>query len=164
MMVQVSFVEAVDIFDIPDNILIKAFDFGDVDGDTDFDCLFTGYNTSNLIRITTLWENLLYSTAAKSSTSSNFNINFDENEVSFGSDFKLFPNPTDKGYFNINTPGIDGKVSVTVTDLQGRTILSQNMDVQDENVRVKSEYLSAGIYIVRLSKGQNTFSSKLIVK
>jgi hypothetical protein len=159
-----SFVEAVDIFDIPDNILIKAFDFGDVDGDTDFDVLFTGYNTSNLIRITTLWENLLYSTAAKSSTSSNFNINFDENEVSFGSDFKLFPNPTDKGYFNINTPGIDGKVSVTVTDLHGRTILSQNMDVQDENVRVKSEYLSAGIYIVRLSKGQNTFSSKLIVK
>jgi hypothetical protein len=63
-----SFVEAVDIFDIPDNILIKAFDFGDVDGDTDFDVLFTGYNTSNLIRITTLWENLLYSTAAKSST------------------------------------------------------------------------------------------------
>jgi hypothetical protein len=129
--------------------------------------LLTGYNTSNFSRTTTLWENLLYSAQPRGSENYNgFSIDMTDEEyvANFGEGYKVFPNPTDLGYFTIFTPDLDGKVSLSTTDLNGRTILSQNMDVKDESVRVKSEDLSAGIYIVRLSKGQNTFSSKLIVK
>ena len=162
-----TFTEAVDVFSISSNYLLVAFDFADIDGDGDFDVLFTGYNTSNLSRVTTIWENLLYSPSTSTrptEDSPNFNINFEEDEVVFGNNFKVFPNPTDKGYFTIYTPDLEGEVSVSITDLHNRTILSQDMYVRGERVTVRSENLSAGIYIVKLSKGQNTFSSKLIVE
>jgi len=161
------FTEAVDAISVSSDFLMEAFDFGDVDGDGDFDVLLTGYNTSNYNRMTTIWENLLYSPGSAEKASINspgMSIDLDESEVSFGNGFKLHPNPTDKAYFNIYTPDLEGKVSISIFDAYGRVILSEDLQIRNENVSINSEGLMSGIYMVKLTKGQHTFSSKLIVK
>lgn len=161
------FTEAVDAIDISSVFLLEAFDFGDIDGDGDFDVLFTGYNTSNLSRVTTIWENLLYSPSTStrpSEDSPNFNINFEEDEVVFGNNFKVFPNPTDKGYFTIYTPDLEGEVSIRLSDAFGRQVISKKMLIMDNQLSVNVDGFSAGVYVVMLRKGNLTYKTKLIVE
>jgi hypothetical protein len=93
-----------------------------------------------------------------------FDISDGSTVTTIGAEFKLFPNPTDKGYFTIYTPGLKGEVSLSIKDLHNRTILSQDSNVSGESVRMNTGHLQAGVYLVKLTQGNETFSSKLIVE
>jgi hypothetical protein len=161
------FTEAVGIINLSSEIFMQAFEFADIDGDNDFDILMTGYNTTDYETVTKIWENLLNAPVALKTgdgLSSNFSINYNETSLSFGNDFKVFPNPTDRGYFNIYSPDLEGKVSVLVSDMQGRTLISQDRSVAGNNLRIMTENISSGVYMVTLKKGSESYVTKLIVK
>jgi hypothetical protein len=146
---------------------MQAFEFADIDGDNDFDILMTGYDTNSFKTQTKIWESLLISTNALKDgvdTPTNFAVNFIDSNVEFGFGFRLFPNPTGLGYFNIDTPNLDGKVSITIRDAQGRIVLMQDNTVEDQKVKVYTKDILGGVYMVTLKKGSQSYVTKLIVK
>jgi hypothetical protein len=146
---------------------MQAFEFADIDGDNDFDILMTGYDTNSFKTQTKIWENLLISINALKDgvgTPTNFAVNFIDRNVEFGYGFRLFPNPTDRGYFNIDTPNLEGRVSVIISDAQGRIVLSQDKSVENYSVKVFTKDILGGVYIVTLKKGSQSYVTKLIVK
>lgn len=82
----------------------------------------------------------------------------------FGSDFRLFPNPTNGERFSIKTPSLSGEVEVEITSMLGRQISVQTLQVEGNQVKVTVEGLSAGVYVVNLAQGNQSFNSKLIVQ
>jgi hypothetical protein len=145
---------------------MEAFKFADVDGDDDLDVLFTGYNTTTFARMTTLWENLLYSPVIARPGNSQFDngFNFEHVESTFGDGFRMFPNPTNIGYFNLYTSNLVGDVEVRILDTQGRVIFSENMTVRDNKLTINTDNLSKGLYLVNLTQDSNRFIGKLIVE
>jgi autotransporter-associated beta strand protein len=85
------------------------------------------------------------------------------NENNFGADFSLYPNPTSNGSFSIKTPQQSGDVQVEISNLLGQQISLQKLSVQGQQVHVSAENLSNGIYVVKLSQGNQSFSAKLMV-
>jgi hypothetical protein len=83
---------------------------------------------------------------------------------SFGANFSLYPNPTKDGLFAITTPGLSGDVEVQLTNILGQEVSSRTLTVSGNEVNVDASSLSAGVYIVKLSQNDNTFTSKVIVE
>lgn len=77
------------------------------------------------------------------------------------SDYKVYPNPTNGNVF-IKTNRNLGKVSITLTDLNGRQILSTQVELFDK-VEVNMSQLQSGIYILNID-GQNFNSNNKIIK
>ncbi len=63
---------------------------------------------------------------------------------------------------SINTSSL-APVSITVTDIQGRTIISKKVDMSDE-IRIENLELSKGVYIISLSKSGNFLGSQKLMK
>jgi hypothetical protein len=98
-----------------------------------------------------------------------FSLKFDTtnlgtNDNTFGSDFRLFPNPSKNEQFSISTPSLSGEVSVEVTNLLGQTVYSKVLSVEGNQVNVNVFNLSAGVYVVKLTQDDQFFSTKLIVE
>jgi hypothetical protein len=63
---------------------------------------------------------------------------------------------------NINSSSL-APVSLSVTDIQGRTILSEKMEMSDE-IRIENLNLSKGVYIISLSQSGNFLGTQKIMK
>jgi surface protein len=163
-----AFTEVTNAVSVDENILIQAFDFGDIDGDSDLDLFMTGYSTTgNNQPIAQIWENKLVDLLQKNSgnRSDLFDeISKDEMIANFGYNFRLYPNPTADGKFNIHAPGIEGEVQVKLFSLDGRTLTSESLLVEREDVFVNAGALSTGIYLVKLVQEENVVNLRLIVK
>jgi len=162
------FTEVTDVLSVDENILIQAFDFADIDGDSDLDLFMTGYKTTgNNKTVSLIWENKLIDLLQKNSTNrSDLFDEFSKDEMTdnFGYNFSLYPNPTTNGKFNIHAPGIDGEVNITVISLDGRTLFGENLLVEGEIVNVNAASLSTGVYLVKLEQQENIVNLRLIVK
>ncbi|UPS92866.1 T9SS-dependent M36 family metallopeptidase [Bizionia sp. M204] len=77
------------------------------------------------------------------------------------SDYKVYPNPTNNNLF-IKTNKSFGQVTMTITDINGRQVYSQKVDLFG-TVEVNMNTLQSGIYILNM-KGQNIDANHKIIK
>lgn len=79
-------------------------------------------------------------------------------------DFEIYPNPALNGVFKIKLSNIEEKtdIQISITDLQGKTILKQNALYNNE-LQVNSS-LKQGAYVISVIAGSNTYKQKLFVQ
>lgn len=73
----------------------------------------------------------------------------DEEEV-IGQDFKLFPNPSANGLFNIALPKNYKEVKVMISTITGQTIIKTNQKMFHNTIKVDLSQYPKGIYIINL--------------
>jgi len=82
--------------------------------------------------------------------------------VTKSSDVSIYPNPV-KGIMNVNSPGLDASIKVSVLDLNGKKVLDQTLSKNKNQVNVSG--LSNGIYILQDSSADGTVNcTKFIVQ
>ncbi len=84
-------------------------------------------------------------------------------ENAFGEDLSLYPNPTRDGNFNIATTGLTGDVTIEITNVLGQVVFKQQQALIGNEVEVNSAQLDNGTYIVKLTQGSRSLTSKLII-
>ena len=72
---------------------------------------------------------------------------------------QLVPNPTE-GYVQINLTSVSANAVVNITDMQGKTVKHQEVG----NGTINLSTLKAGIYLVMIVDGTQTYTEKLVVK
>lgn len=73
------------------------------------------------------------------------------------SDFKIYPNPVSKNYFNIKT---NQSLKVEIFDILGKSILKTQVD--SNNSKIDINRLTKGIYLVKLISDKGSVTKKLI--
>jgi hypothetical protein len=82
------------------------------------------------------------------------------------SDLSLYPNPNN-GNFNLNFVAEGaGSATLFVADLTGKTVTNQTITLTEgeNNIPVSLDGVVPGIYLVRFTVGENTFTQKVIVE
>jgi hypothetical protein len=79
--------------------------------------------------------------------------------------FRLYPNPSTDGHFELLLPNENGQVELSIMDATGRT-LHQQVHTQGGGVLqvVPQAELVKGIYTVRLVRSGRTWVGKLVVQ
>jgi hypothetical protein len=85
-------------------------------------------------------------------------------ETTFGYNFSLYPNPAQNGRFYVTTPGLSGEAQVTLTNILGQQVYAQQLDIQNQEVQIHADNLSSGVYMMNLSQGEQSFSTKVIIE
>jgi hypothetical protein len=98
-----------------------------------------------------------------------FSLVFDNTTLSttdntFGYNFSLYPNPAQNGRFYVSTPGLTGTAHITLTTVLGQQVYAQEMDILNQEVQVHADNLSSGVYMLNLSQGEQSFSTKVILE
>lgn len=83
-------------------------------------------------------------------------------ENSFETNFTIYPNPSN-GQINIASKVSLGETTVSITDLNGRTVYSQNVTLGNLTT-IDASKLSTGIYIVNIDGGNYNHTAKLIIR
>lgn len=76
--------------------------------------------------------------------------------------FVIFPNPS-TGIVNIRAIQEAGEALVTIYDVKGRVVISQNVSMQD-TVNINAQALGSGVYIITIKGDNYTHTSKLIME
>ncbi|WP_034259750.1 T9SS-dependent M36 family metallopeptidase [Altibacter lentus] len=76
--------------------------------------------------------------------------------------FVLYPNPS-TGTINIASRRPAGDVTVSIFDLNGRTVFTQQLELQTTGT-IQAEGLNAGMYLVTIEGQTGTQTEKLIIK
>ncbi len=80
------------------------------------------------------------------------------------SPFKLYPNPVNEILWLGNTMNYDELVEISIFDVSGKLVLSQQNIVQLP-IRIKQiNQLSSGLYLVRIQTLKNTYTGKIFKK
>lgn len=82
-------------------------------------------------------------------------------------DFSISPNPLKKGQrVYIHLKDSKQNLNAEVYDMSGKLMISANgtLSVIHNNINNKIQNLTAGVYIISISDGQNRYSSKLIIE
>jgi hypothetical protein len=85
-------------------------------------------------------------------------------ENTFGYNFNLYPNPAPNGRFYVSTPSLSGAAQVTLTNVLGQQVYAQQLDIQNQEVQIHADKLSSGVYMMNLSQGEQSFSTKVIIE
>ncbi|MFT7627773.1 MAG: extracellular elastinolytic metalloproteinase [Ulvibacter sp.] len=83
-------------------------------------------------------------------------------EVDINSNFSIYPNPSN-GNINISSIVDAGDVTISIVDLNGRTVFTQNVELYN-SVNINAESLNTGVYIVQINGNNYTHTAKLIIK
>ncbi|HLP54956.1 MAG TPA: T9SS type A sorting domain-containing protein [Fluviicola sp.] len=80
-------------------------------------------------------------------------------------DFQIYPNPA-SDLVNIDFQGTGGNYAVTITDLAGRTVATQNIENAEgaQHVAVAVNELKAGNYIVTIKTDGAVSTQKVVIK
>ncbi|HYV95433.1 MAG TPA: choice-of-anchor tandem repeat GloVer-containing protein [Chitinophagales bacterium] len=77
-------------------------------------------------------------------------------------EFTIYPNPVTE-YATCNAPSFNNqKVSISVTDLSGKEILSQKVVVRNLQLKINLSHVTSGIYILELMAGDQKKIAKLM--
>jgi hypothetical protein len=88
------------------------------------------------------------------------------NEVTAAIAMEVFPNPATSGLVNVNFDAQGGDYIVTITDLAGRRVVTENVNNATGNTTVTLGVaeLKAGNYLVSILNNGATYTQNLIVK
>ncbi|NND62559.1 MAG: T9SS type A sorting domain-containing protein [Flavobacteriaceae bacterium] len=88
--------------------------------------------------------------------------NLGTGDTNFDKNFKIYPNPT-YGTININSVVSLGESNVSIFDMNGRKVFSQNLEIGNR-ASVDASNLSAGVYVVKIDGGNYSHTAKLIIR
>lgn len=93
---------------------------------------------------------------------------FDEDDVSINdveatTSIRLYPNPTTDNVI-LNVEGMMNEATVTVSDIQGRNVLTQKLSQGQKTLTIETANLQAGFYYVRVIGNNSVLTQKLIKK
>lgn len=140
-----------------------AWDFGD------------SFGTSNLQNPSYAYQSLGTFTVALTSgnggctatTTKDITINIfiAVEEADLGMDFQIYPNPND-GNFTLSIENTQASpVSMEIADLSGKNVYTQDFgNVLSLSAPISAEHLAAGIYVLKLQKGDKTVFGKFVVE
>ncbi len=74
--------------------------------------------------------------------------------------FKVFPNPSLNGIFNITLLKLKKPSKLTITDLSGKVLLTKKITKKTTKVKTK---LQKGIYVLKIKNGNSTLSKRIII-
>ena len=81
-----------------------------------------------------------------------------------GTNLSIFPNPT-SNVTTVSVNGVNGEVSITIVDMNGRTVMSDSMECEGGCTKsIEVSGLAQGAYFVRVSGDNLNMVKKLIVK
>ena len=126
-------------------------------------------NTSTLIQATQDFSFTVDANIPESSAEDRFSLVFENTTLgttdnTFGSSFSLYPNPTKDGLFSLRTPGLTGEVDVQISNVLGQEVQTQTLSVIGNEVNVNAQDLASGVYLVKLSQNDHSFTSKVIIE
>lgn len=123
-----------------------------------------GQNTANLITVPAGNYTLTVTDAAGCTKDFAYNVistvSLDKFE---NKNFKLFPNPSFDGVFNISWTHISHKVDVSVVDVLGKSIPA-TINKADNQIQINIHNAAKGIYFVRINDDSKLYTLKCIVK
>lgn len=76
---------------------------------------------------------------------------------------KVFPNPTNKGYFVVKIDKISENTNVELVDLSGKSIVKYN-SIKNSELKVNTQNIESGIYFVRIVNNVNLVVRKIVVE
>jgi hypothetical protein len=81
-------------------------------------------------------------------------------------DFSIYPNPVKGGSFFISISGMNGKdAKVSLYDVLGRNVMEEKTSIgSDSRVKIKTNGLQPGVYVVQVDVEGGSFNQKLIVE
>lgn len=84
-------------------------------------------------------------------------------QVGGPADFSVYPNPTDNGSFNVLIPIAYKTADITISDMTGKLLDQRQItDNAGEPVPFSLENLAKGIYIVKVTSGDNSFVTRVV--
>jgi hypothetical protein len=83
-------------------------------------------------------------------------------DVDADSNFSIYPNPSN-GNININSVVDAGDATISIVDLNGRTVFTQNVELHN-SVNINAESLKTGVYIIQINGDNYSHKAKLIIK
>jgi hypothetical protein len=86
--------------------------------------------------------------AEKTALIHKWNPTQDVKSISTSKEISIYPNPV-KGMLNVNIPGLDASIKVSVMDLNGKKLIDQTLSKNRNQIDVSG--LSAGIYLLQSS-------------
>ncbi|MCB9168236.1 MAG: T9SS type A sorting domain-containing protein [Flavobacteriales bacterium] len=107
------------------------------------------------------WYGLGFGTDVASSMSIGLVMANGIEDLGNGLDIKPYPNPTNST-LRIPLQGLSGKASLSVTDLQGRTVRDMDVTLRQELVMDMSD-LSNGTYLFKLTQDDRSTSFRVVV-
>ena len=100
-------------------------------------------------------------------TIDNFSINFCRVQVALDVvsnpilNSSIYPNPS-KGIVNVTIPGLTDRATISLFDIQGRTILYKETNEVDTTFGI--ENLVDGIYLINIQNNEETVNKKIVLK
>ena len=100
-------------------------------------------------------------------TIDNFSINFCRVQVALDVvsnpilNSSIYPNPS-KGIVNVTIPGLTDRATISLFDIQGRTILYKETNEVDTTFGI--ENLVDGIYLINIQNNEETVTKKIVLK
>jgi len=76
---------------------------------------------------------------------------------------RISPNPA-TDFININLQGVRNNGSIKVVTLSGKTVMEQDIDAQTTDLNIAVDNLAAGMYLIRLNLGGDTYLTERFVK
>ena len=126
-------------------------------------------NTTTPINVNQPYSFTVDASIPASSAEDRFSLVFDNTTLgvtdnSFGANFSVYPNPVTNGLFSIRTPGLSGEVSLEISNILGQKVMAQSLQVDGNQVNVDAQGLASGIYLVKLSQNNESFTTKVILE
>ncbi|MDT0555324.1 T9SS-dependent M36 family metallopeptidase [Patiriisocius hiemis] len=85
-----------------------------------------------------------------------------EDKTSFENNFIIYPNPSN-GNISIKSIVNVGDVTISIFDINGRQVFTQEADLQDVT-NINASGLDAGVYVVRIFGGNYSHTNKIIIR
>ncbi|MHC1774387.1 MAG: T9SS type A sorting domain-containing protein [Lentimicrobium sp.] len=82
----------------------------------------------------------------------------------FPEPLRIFPNPAAGGFLMIESPDIRPGSELSITGLDGRTILTRHFSHRSESLTIDVSGLNPGIYLIRISGSDTNMIAKLVIQ
>ncbi len=100
-----------------------------------------------------------------------FSLKFDNttlgvNDNDLTSSFDLYPNPTKNGLFSIKTQNLNtDNIEIRILNLMGKQVMKQIHEAESSGeINIDASTLSSGVYMVKITQNNRSFTAKLIIQ
>jgi hypothetical protein len=92
-------------------------------------------------------------------------LNIQDNELDNNNNIQLYPNPSSTGIVYLKHQNtFNGDVDVELFSMAGQKVNISSEAVSNSELKINTSSLSTGVYLVRLSNGQQSTTRKLIIQ
>lgn len=89
----------------------------------------------------------------------------EKEDLSISKSYKLYPNPSSNGIFNLNLDKKHTIVEFQVTSITGQIVLSKTIQNSNENIKIDLSQYAAGLYLINtIADGKYLPTKKAIVR